>query len=210
MKSTVFKSIYEEDDATYPSLADMSRKSSREHRLNFIAVNHDVGSTVFRRNTPQYKKYSFGCPRFFFRFSFTRAIVNVPMANVDWCKFSATDYFRTCFMGTLSNREWQEGPRYHSTISPFVTLDDVLPSRYVMAYRHNNNVNNNLTIGFVSIDPERVGEATADGIVVDFGDNATRYLRKFKSAAAATVDKTTLFMSSDMIKYLNLKLDMTI
>ena len=47
MKSTVFKLIYEEDDATYPSLADMSRKSSREHRLNFIAVNHDVGSTVF-------------------------------------------------------------------------------------------------------------------------------------------------------------------
>jgi hypothetical protein len=62
----------------------------------------------------------------------------------------------TCFEG------WTTGPSFKERISPFVTMDDFVPSRFVMA---------GLNVVFLALDPERVSECSGDGRFVDVGDN---------------------------------------
>jgi hypothetical protein len=64
----------------------------------------------------------------------------------------------------MSQQEWDTGPSAKTHLSPFVTMDDIIASRFVLAY-------DSLDVAFLSIDPERVGENVDDGMFVDFGDN---------------------------------------
>ena len=61
------------------------------------------------------------------------------------------------------------GPRAIKNVLPFAILDDVIPSRFVMAY------DDNLDICFVGLDAGRIGETANDGTFTDLGDNETRY-----------------------------------
>jgi hypothetical protein len=66
----------------------------------------------------------------------------------------------------MTQQEWNNGPSNKSTLNPFVTMDDIIPSRFVLAY------DDTLVIAFLSLDPERMGDNIVDdGKFVDFGDN---------------------------------------
>ena len=162
------KTIYS-DTNDYPSYEDMaSDRCARKHNIPFISVPYNVGSTshLYAANAST-QKHSFGCPRFFFRLNITSAIQQVPYALVDWCKFRAQKFSRSCFEGAIGRNEWSSGPSFHANLNPFVTMDDILPSRFVLAYESNT-----ADVAFLSLDPERImGETVDDGRFTDFGDN---------------------------------------
>jgi len=54
-----------------------------------------------------------------------------------------------------------------------VTLDDIVPSRFALAFDHI------LDVAFVALDPERIGEAVDDGMMTDLGDNVLTYKTNF-------------------------------
>jgi hypothetical protein len=169
VKSIEFRTTFEPNPSNYPTYAEMAT-SSRRKRINnipFICVPYNVGSTThFNPRLANSQKKSFGCPRYFFRLNLTSAIQQVPFAYVDWCVFTARMFEGTCFEGHMSRREWTTGPSFKERISPFVTMDDFVPSRFVMAYE------TGLDVAFLALDPERVSECSDDGRFVDVGDNA--------------------------------------
>ena len=159
---------------TYATLAEKGK--GLYNKNPFIGVPYNVGSTThISKNKKLIAKQqkSFGCPRRFFRFSFTSAINQVPYAYVDWVNFSATKFHRTTFEGHMTKREWDTGPRtrHNGLINPFVPCDHFIPSRFVLAYE------TNLDIAFISMDPERVGDDIInDEKVTDFGDNILQFM----------------------------------
>jgi hypothetical protein len=102
---------------------------------------------------------------------------DVPYAYVDWCVFRGKKYNLTSFEGDITQAEWDTGPSAKPNINPFVTMDDILPSRFVLAY------SGDLDVAFLSLDPERIGETVDDGTFTDFGDdvlcNKVRELKSF-------------------------------
>lgn len=162
IKSIEFTTIFEEDSRNYPTYKEMSENiRKKQHKIPFCSVPYNVGSTSHHNpvNRDKYK-HSFGCPRYFFRFDFTSAISSVPYAYVTWCRFSATSFYRTCFMGRFTQDEWQTGPKHRTSLCPFVTVDDIIPSRFVLAFR------DNLDAAFICLDPERVGVVNDDGTFI--------------------------------------------
>ena len=150
-----------------------------KNRIPFIGVNKNVGSTLHynqRDKTKQQK--SFGVPRAYFRFSFTSAIHNIPFAYVDWCEFTATNFYRCDFQGHISKTEWARGPNTDLLpkklkCNPFISLDDFLPSRFALAYK------TNLDVAFLALDPERIGDKLMDsGERTDLGDEVLMYKTK--------------------------------
>ena len=87
--------------------------------------------------------------------------------------FRAKAFHRTSFEGDITQAEWSSGPRQRRLISPFVTLDDILPSRFALAF------DSILDVAFVALDPERIGDAVDDGMVTDLGDNVLTYNTNF-------------------------------
>jgi hypothetical protein len=174
IKSILVKTKYEADPKDYPTYKTMAaNRRLKKNKIPFLSVPYHVGSTTSHNpalNSQQAQ--SFGCPRYFFRFNCTSAIASVPYAYVHWSMFTATKFHRTCFMGHIFEQEWETGPRCRPEICSFVTLDDITPSRFVVAY------DNMLDVAFVALDPERIGETTDDGMITDFGDNKTRYKTK--------------------------------
>jgi hypothetical protein len=159
---------------TYAALAE---KGKGQYNKNpFIGVPYNVGSTTHQSKNKKViatQQRSFGCPRRFFRFSFTSAIYHVPYAYVDWAAFKATTFHRTTFEGNMTKREWETGPRTRSRslVNPFVPCDHFMPSRFVLAYE------TNLNIAFISLDAERIGDdIISDAKVTDFGDNILQYM----------------------------------
>jgi hypothetical protein len=57
----------------------------------------------------------------------------VPYVYVDWCKFTAVDFSRTCFKGHINRDEWYSGPRtrIRGKSNPFVCADELIPSRSI-------------------------------------------------------------------------------
>jgi len=72
-------------------------------------------------------------------------------------------------MGHVSEQEWMSGPTHRPHLCPFVSVYDITPSRFVLAYE------DNFDVGFIALDPERVGDMADDGWMTDLGDNKTRY-----------------------------------
>ena len=145
--------------------------------MPFIAVNKNVGSTLHYNPRDKAKQQkSFGVPRTFFRFNFTSAIHDIPFAYVDWCEFTATNFYRCDFQGHISPTEWTQGPntsKLRKKCNPFISLDDFLPSRFVLAYKEN------LDISFLALDPERIGDAMmSSGERTDLGDEVLMYKTK--------------------------------
>jgi len=157
---------------TYKWLAE--RGKGRFDKSPFIGVETNVGSTS--HHFPASKKdqqYSFGCPRFFFRFNLTSAITEVPYAYVDWSNFIATNFYRTTFEGHLTPHAWENGPltRLRGNINPFICCEEFIASRFVLAYKPN------LDVAFIALDPQRVGNGIIDnGMLSDLGDNVLEYI----------------------------------
>lgn len=172
-------------------------KTSKKSKINFIATPHGVGSTyTLDDDNDLNKNYSFGCPRYFFRFNFTSALQNMAMAYVDWCSFlkSSSNTFKYgCYMGRVSHEEWNTGPKYNASFCPFIPLRDICPSRFVLAYRPN------LDIAFIALDGERlVGDRFR--VPIDVGDNKTKYSCSYFD------DGEDCSVSNQMHRFLNLSL----
>ena len=67
----------------------------------------------------------------------------------------------------MTDDEWANGPQAHCHLLPFVALNDVLPSRFVLAYDglHRGE------IAFLALDAEKLGKIANDGAFTDLGDN---------------------------------------
>ena len=114
-----------------------SEKNLKKYRINFLSANYNVGTTTTgdrKKNRDKFRLPSFGCPRYFFRFSFTSGLIDIPMACVDWCKVTVNEFQRHYFRGFMTLTEWEEGPKLREGISPFVALDFVVPSRFMLAF----------------------------------------------------------------------------
>ena len=183
MKSIELKTFYEDDNSMYPTLYDMScNKRKRTNRVPFIAVsNNFYGCTThYNPNLRDVQQKSFGCPRYFFRFNFTSAIFDEPYAYVDWIRFTAVSFRRTCFMGFISHNEWITGPLTRDKVCPYVRVSEMEPSRFLLAYDNEENPIN-VDVSFVALDPERLGDLVDDGVCLDFSDNILRYNKKLFS-----------------------------
>ena len=156
---------YWKSNSTYPTYQEMAEDSTKKSKATFICVPHNVGcTTISDLASMRLPNKSMGCPRYFFRFNFTSAIHEVPYAYVDWCSFQASRFTPTYYEGRMSNIEWTTGPSYKNGISPFVTIDVIAPSRFVLAYDGSD-------VAFLSIDSERLGESNDDNCFNDLGNN---------------------------------------
>ena len=188
VKSIRLKTTYEDDKTKYPSYSNMAFDgSSTDNKIPFIGVPYNTGSTTRHRENSISNNnalYSFGCPRFFFRLNITTQVTDTPYAFVNWCCYRARTSTNTYFEGVITEREWHDGPSEKVNINPFVTMDDILPSRFVMAYEDDS-----FDVAFLSLDPERLGDNVDDGNFTDFGDNVLDHneadLRAFLLAGQA-------------------------
>ena len=86
IKSIKFKGELTTKEEDYPSYQKIGKK------VNFIGVDYNVGCTSYSNRAHMgnvHMQKSFGSPQFFFRFSLTSAIQNVPYSHVHWCTFRA-------------------------------------------------------------------------------------------------------------------------
>ena len=141
--------------ASYPTYADMSEWGDNQKGSNFLCVPHNDGATTY--DVVPTNEHSFGIARYFFRLSMTSAIETVPFAYVNWCLYRSMKCTQTYFEGTMTEHEWTTGPSMKDNISPFVVLDHVVPSRFVLAYDAVND-DDTLDIAFLALDGKRVGE----------------------------------------------------
>ena len=168
IKSVLVNTKYKQNIKHTPTYKDMEDKSNTTSRkIPFLAVPYNVGTTShFNPRHAQILKHSFGCPRYFFRLDLTSAITSVPYVYMDWCNFRAKEYSRTCFQGDLTEEEWLSGPKTNvANTCPFITLDDIIPSRFALAYNRFYNV------AFLSLDPEQIIKTMECGKFNDFGDD---------------------------------------
>ena len=76
-------------------------------------------------------------------------------------------------MGHITGDEFYNGPQEDAIISSFVNADDLIPSRFAMIFDKPNRVG--FDMSFISMDPERMGETTNDGLFIDVGNNVLSY-----------------------------------
>lgn len=140
----------------------------------FLACSYRIGTHTGSSNM------SFGRPYCFFRLNFTSACVDTPTAMVDWVQYQCQDEGRSSCTGTMSINEWETGPKSPTDCNPFLSLDDIRPSRYALTYAKQLRRQQILMkVTFLALDPERIGDGVDDDMFQDFGDNIlTQYLRK--------------------------------
>ena len=159
----------------YPTLNEMFQSHFISHiKYPIIAVNRNVGSTTsFDPRKSAEHNMSFGVCHYFIRFNFTSAIYEKPYSHVHWIQFRATDFYRTCFMGHIGGNEFNNGPTELPSVNSWVSLDEYVPSRFAMMFDKPNAVG--FECAFISMDPERMGETTNDGLFTDVGDNVLNF-----------------------------------
>ena len=129
----MFDCHYKEDNA-YPTFDIMSKHLNKtNHKVSFIGVRHNVGSTTFlEAETGEEMQHSFGVPRYFFRFNLTSAIFKQPYGHVHWAMYKLSKCHRSSFEGTMTREEWNTGPTLRHDINPFCYLEDCMPSRFAL------------------------------------------------------------------------------
>jgi len=192
IKSVLVKCV----EGGLPSLAQMAdNPKGRRNKIPFLGLPRNVGST--KHWNPRDKitqQYSFGRPMCFLRFNFTSVISDVPYVMMDWVRFTATAFHRTTFEGHVSDREWNRVPTHDTSgCNPFVAVDEILPSRFVLAYK------DNLDIGFISLDPERVGDTVHDGQQTDMGDDLLQYKGGYPVYTNRTIPDKPTFESGFLV-----------
>ena len=172
MKTYPDKSVpTEEGNFAYPTLSQMHENQfTTRKKYPIVGINQNVGSTsYYDRRLADKQNYSFGVAHYFFRFNFTSAVYEKAYAHVDWIKFTAIKFHSASFIGHIKGNDFFNGPCPDPNLNPYVFLDDLIPSRFAMMFEKPNPVG--FPMAFVSMDPERVGETTNDGLFMDLGDN---------------------------------------
>ena len=174
IKSVLFRCHFDVSNK-YPTYETTSSHLNKtNHKVSFLAIRDNVGSTTFAAQPTPDMQHSFGVPRFFFRFNMTSAISQQPYGYVHWSRFKISKCYRTSFEGTMTRNEWSTGPIERPGISPFCYIEDVIPSRFALGFDSDA-----LQFQFMAIDPERVGLQNIEvPQVCDFGDNELDYMTR--------------------------------
>ena len=70
--------------------------------------------------------------------------------------------------------EWSQHPK----LSPFISFNDLQPSRFALSYIEDSNPNAySVQVAFIALDAENLGELVDDKYHTDFGDNKFPYYR---------------------------------
>ena len=204
VKSVLFKTYHANftmNDSTgfldWDTLSTMHSEQFTSRQKNpLVGVNRNVGSTSFYNpHLSNQQQYSFGVAHYFMRFNFTSAIYEKCYCHVHWIKFRATKFYRSCFMGHITGDDFFNGPRETIDINPYINVDDLIPSRFAMTFDKPNRVG--FDISFISMDPERMGETTNDGLFMDVGNNTLTY-KTTNTVDEISVELENFLINSDL------------
>jgi uncharacterized membrane protein YgcG len=165
IKSLLFdtKAYNQGKDINYSQMKSMTKNN------NFISCSYRVGSNTGHDDR------SYGRVNSFFRINFTSACDDIPTTAVDWVQYRHISHTRTSCTGRMGIHEWQTGPSAHPDCNPFVSLDDIVPSRFAMAFGPLEGEGGArqqwLQISFLALDSERIGDGVDDAKFQDFGDD---------------------------------------
>jgi hypothetical protein len=144
----------------------------------FISTKHRMGpNTGNLVGTPD---ESFGRMKYFFRTDFTSGMQNYPTVFVDWAQFRCISRCRTSSTGRMLMEHWEKGPHYTPDCQPFLSLSQVKPSRYALAYGPTITSagvtrRQHKQVSFLALDSERLGLNVEDNMTQDFGDNCLNF-----------------------------------
>jgi hypothetical protein len=123
--------------ASMPALNEMALNPRASRcKIPFVGWKEQTTTTFWgnKKKVNDDLKYSFGRPHYFFRFSFTSAIDNIPMACVVWENFIIESRTRTNFLGHFRREAWEQRADISNLPTPFVNIEFLLPSRFILAY----------------------------------------------------------------------------
>ena len=115
--------------------------------------------------------------RFFFRYSYTSGLTNIPFTYVDWIQFTNMECNSSAFtVGTISEVEWTTGPKQRSnqwSKPPFVPLDSIVASRYGIGMDPDGVPSHSKAkkVVIFSLDPDRLGDYQPK-YITELGDEA--------------------------------------
>ena len=115
----------------------------------------------------------FGIVKYFFRLDYTSAVLSVPICAVQWIHFILVKDSVSCSIGQVPMKSWHEVlPHPTMNIHPFISFNDLQPSRYALSYVPNENRRSYwMEVAFMALDSEKLGEHVDDDYHLDFGDN---------------------------------------
>ena len=117
----------------------------------------------------------FGMVKYFFRFDNTSGVQSVPLCAVQWIHFDVIKDTINCVIGRIAMPSWHETmphPIAALRNMPFISFNDLQPSRYALSYIPNPNRRAYwMEVAFMALDSEKLGEHVDDAFHYDFGDN---------------------------------------
>ena len=149
-----------------------------------MALNDGKYCSVFCANRHMHGFHkSFGRPNCFFRFNFTSAVKDIPVAHVHWIHLDNVVDHHTYVVGNMAKTTWEKQPTASDSINPFIILDDIMPGRYAVAYEE-LLLQKRIRLGFVCLDPSQAVVDT--GVFHDFGDDVFPFFKKTYTKTNAT------------------------
>jgi hypothetical protein len=113
--------------------------------------------------------------KYFFRLDYTSGVQSVPLCAVQWIHFEILKDSINCVIGRIAMNSWHEilpHPIPALRNIPFISLNDLQPSRYALSYVPNPNIRGYwVEAAFIALDSEKLGENVEDSFHYDFGDN---------------------------------------
>jgi hypothetical protein len=171
LKGIPFKSFPKKQ---MPSLSAMaSNPNSRANNIPFMCASCNNGSTDYPPG--EVVSNSIGRPRYFFRLNFSSALVDLPYGYFEWTNFIASGPSEYAGIpGDIRRDEWNRNPEHPSTFkwNPFMSLDAILPSRYVLAF------SDTLEGSFLPLDAHKIGCGPSRATILqttDLGDDILHY-----------------------------------
>ena len=116
----------------------------------------------------------FGLPIYFFRATFTSAVQSVTMVKVKWIPYETIRSYRSCEVGLITIENWmaETYDGMDSIINPFISLQELQPTRYCLSYVQPTVLDVYVSIAFIALDGDNIGDGiNKDDFVIDFGDN---------------------------------------
>ena len=114
-------------------------------------------------------------PRYFYRGTFTSAIVKTPMVYVQWVPFILDKINRNTFNGMITLADWNEWPTRSVGINSNISTKTLKPSRFALAFIPPTDLSVYVEVAFIALDSECLGELNQDNYTADFGDNKFPY-----------------------------------
>ena len=113
--------------------------------------------------------------KYFFRLDYTSGVQSVPLCAVQWIHFIIVKDTINCVIGQIPMKSWNEitpHPLGRIQNMPFISFNDLQPSRFALSYLPNPNPRSFwMEVAFLALDSEKLGEHVEDAYYLDFGDN---------------------------------------